>query len=115
VVAACNADVTFAKPLKTQNRIFDEASRAASGRNGKAFIFSLPANQPQNPLAPVLLYGLASSSSRKRSDMDCQLSNKSVLINLQPHRELLLSLGASIRLLTNIATGTKHSWRMLLD
>jgi hypothetical protein len=41
----------FAKPLKTHNHIFVEVSRAASGRNGKAFIFSLPAHQPQNPLA----------------------------------------------------------------
>jgi hypothetical protein len=40
VVAACNVDVTSAKSLKTHNHIFDEASRAAFGHNGKAFVFS---------------------------------------------------------------------------
>jgi hypothetical protein len=53
VVTACNVDVTFAKPLKTHNHIFDGANKVASGRNGKAFIFGLPAHRPQNPLAPV--------------------------------------------------------------
>ena len=55
VVAACNVDVTFAKPLKIHNHIFDEVIKAASGRNGKAFIFSLPGRQPQNPLAPAIM------------------------------------------------------------
>jgi hypothetical protein len=57
VVAACNVDVTFAKTLKTHNHIFDTASGAASRRNGKAFIFSLPAHRPQNPLVPVIFKG----------------------------------------------------------
>jgi hypothetical protein len=55
VVAACNVDVTFAKPLKIHNHIFDKAIKAASGCSGKTFIFGLPAHRPQNPLAPVLL------------------------------------------------------------
>jgi hypothetical protein len=56
VVTACNVDITFAKPLKIHNRIFDEAIKAASGRNGKAFIFSIPARQPQNPLATACTF-----------------------------------------------------------
>jgi hypothetical protein len=39
---------------------------ATFGRNGKAFVLSLPTNQPQNPLAPVFLKDYKRRAKLKR-------------------------------------------------